>query len=145
MKRISLDTVTDCTDCGACCMEMRSPPFVGIYVRGPGKGSSANNAAEARIVPSGATDHFGDVSRIMSAPEEARRVYLEGLFSDRPNQSPCSWFDAETKQCRWYEHRPDVCRNGLDVGSSGCLHWRRKFGISAARRLRMVNGRMVPA
>jgi Fe-S-cluster containining protein len=131
MKRIPLETVTDCTDCGACCMEMRTPPHIVQLKDG-----------EFKPYPG---DRIGDYSRLMAAPEEARRIFIDGLFSDRPNDSPCSWFDQETKKCRWYKFRPDVCRNSLQVGDSGCIGWRRKFGITPVQKFRMVNGKMVSA
>jgi Fe-S-cluster containining protein len=38
---------------------------------------------------------------------------------------PCVWYDAESKQCRHYEHRPDICRT-FPVGGEGCLFWRER-------------------
>lgn len=117
MKRVPLETVTDCKDCGACCSEMRSPPFVGSYLDG-------------RFVPSDPKDRYGDHAKLMAAPEEARQVFIEGLLSDRPNESPCSWFDPVTKQCRWYKFRPDVCRNSLDVAAQSRHYPRESFAWS---------------
>lgn len=34
--------------------------------------------------------------------------------------SPCCWFDLETKRCRHYEQRPKICRDFV-VGSDNCL------------------------
>ena len=32
---------------------------------------------------------------------------------------PCSWWDAETKRCRFYEHRPRSCQE-YEVGGPDC-------------------------
>lgn len=35
----------------------------------------------------------------------------------------CFWYDANTKQCRHYGHRPELCRNFI-VGGSKCVSYR---------------------
>lgn len=36
---------------------------------------------------------------------------------------PCLWYDAETRQCKHYEHRPEVCRE-FEMGGDDCLEMR---------------------
>lgn len=124
--------VLSCDGCGgSCCREMRSPPFIVYIENGEWKAYNGD-------------DVFGDFKNLMAAPAEAREVMRAGLFSDRPDRSPCSWLDQATGKCRWYEFRPDVCR-GLDVGSQGCLDWRKKFrvGHKPAKTYRYERGRLV--
>lgn len=85
-----------CGNCGACCMEMSSPPFV---------------CNEWRTVPYDLQHGIGD--------------YLDGR---RYNESgPCCWLDLATGECQHYEHRPQVCREDLQVGDDGCKRWRVKY------------------
>ncbi|MCA9085763.1 MAG: YkgJ family cysteine cluster protein [Planctomycetaceae bacterium] len=32
---------------------------------------------------------------------------------------PCVWFDQQTRQCRYYDFRPDACRR-FEIGSTLC-------------------------
>ena len=43
---------------------------------------------------------------------------------------PCLWYDAETKRCRHYEHRPQVCRS-FTPGEPACNQWRIELGLVA--------------
>jgi hypothetical protein len=45
---------------------------------------------------------------------------------------PCIWFDAEARNCRHHEHRPQVCRD-LSCGSEACLLSRHQHGIVGNR------------
>jgi Fe-S-cluster containining protein len=40
---------------------------------------------------------------------------------------PCLWLDPQTKRCRHYEWRPDVCRE-FPVGGPACFTWRKEYG-----------------
>jgi Fe-S-cluster containining protein len=42
---------------------------------------------------------------------------------------PCQWLDLETRACRHYEHRPQICRD-FERGSAMCglLRWRYRVG-----------------
>ena len=108
-----IDASVSCDNCGACCSEMRTPPHM-VCLR-DGQFEPREGWAE-------------DFAILMAAPEEARLVRLEGLMSDRPVCSPCSWLDPKTKQCRWYEFRPEICRD-FDRGCKPCLDWREKLGV----------------
>lgn len=109
---MELPVVTNCEGCGVCCTSMRTPPHMVFYV---------NEEYE----PIG-EDCQDDYNRLMAAPEEARQVRLAKMMGDAPDESPCSWLDPETKQCRWYEFRPDICRD-FDVGGESCLSARKEL------------------
>lgn len=109
-ERIELDVIdpaVECTDCGLCCSEMNSPPFSGV------------------VLPDGTLGiadpcYPDDYERLMSAPEEAKALWLN---DNRPDGSPCCWLDPVKKQCRWHEFRPDICRD-FAVGGESCKVWR---------------------
>jgi Fe-S-cluster containining protein len=129
VKRKPLPLVTNCNDCGVCCLHMRTPPHI-VYL------------IDGELQPNG-DDNYGDFARLMAAPEEARRVLIEGLHGDRPDESPCSWFDPESKKCRWHEFRPDVCR-GFEVGSESCLTARKRHRVGMSNgKYRLVGGKLM--
>lgn len=37
-----------------------------------------------------------------------------------PDNSPCCWLDLETRECKHYEHRPELCKN-FELGGRDCL------------------------
>lgn len=45
---------------------------------------------------------------------------------DNGLDNPCSWLDQETKQCKHYDQRPNICRDFV-VGSNNCLSCREQF------------------
>lgn len=113
---MNLPVVNDCSGCGACCMTMNSPPGFG--------------GVEVMLF---ATPE--DERRFHDAPQEAQDLVfayydrIENLpHGEEIPEGPCCWFDAESRRCRFYEHRPSVCRE-FPVGSEPCLGWRERFGI----------------
>jgi Fe-S-cluster containining protein len=71
-----------------------------------------------------------DIARIEAMPAEARDTIahfwkVRELGNANPD-GPCCWLDPETKECRWYEYRPAVCR-GLPVGGEDCRRWRKSL------------------
>jgi Fe-S-cluster containining protein len=47
----------------------------------------------------------------------------------RSDDEPCIWFDQETRRCKHYEYRPELCRD-FEVGEEDCLRVRfRELGI----------------
>jgi Fe-S-cluster containining protein len=42
---------------------------------------------------------------------------------------PCIWYDAETRRCGQYEHRPGACRK-FEIASDGCNQWRAGLGLA---------------
>lgn len=129
MNRRSLP-ILNCNDCGACCLHMRSPPHIVFLVDGV-------------FQPQGA-DEFGDYAHLMAAPEEATQAIIAGLGGGRPDESPCSWLDLESKKCRWHGHRPDVCR-AYEVGEKACLAERKehRIGMPPKKRYQLAGGKVV--
>jgi Fe-S-cluster containining protein len=78
-----------------------------------------------------------DWERVRSLPPEAEAElvgYLVPLSDDSvtgrgAEGNPCLWFDPEARRCRFYEHRPEVCRD-FEVGSEDCLGHRKARGIA---------------
>jgi Fe-S-cluster containining protein len=91
-----------------------------------------------------------DVARWLAEPSRLPRLtewaaslppeLLAGLLADRRRVElggpcrgyhglPCLWLDPQTRTCRHYEHRPEVCRE-FEVGSADCRRWRRHEGIA---------------
>jgi uncharacterized protein len=94
-----LPTINSCDGCGACCMEQCSPPFV--FPRDP---------------------------QLAALPAEVLESYHAGLrqrdADGWPDAVPCFWFDLESRQCIHYEHRPEICRTGVEIGDEACRSWR---------------------
>lgn len=118
--------ILDCNDCGACCATQCSPPGYVLLLTVSEKDQDE-------------WPHPEDVARIRSLPAEAEtslREYLTSLKSfDVPvvtDDGPCIWLDLETRRCRFYEHRPQICRD-FEVGSEGCRSWRDEFNIDVER------------
>lgn len=111
--KIDLPAAITCDDCGACCMHMRSPPSVVLW----------ENGAPVLRASNGLESDPQDFAWLMAAPDEARRIELERLDSDAPEECPCCWLDLETKRCRFYEFRPGVCRD-FELGGECCLSYR---------------------
>lgn len=114
---LGLPIIDNCDGCGACCMSQCSPP--GYLFP---KGESARHWMEKR-----------DLDRYMSLPLGAQRdleEYIERLNrGETGDADPCCWFDLETRRCKWYEHRPQICRD-FDVGEASCRLWRIEHDIN---------------
>ena len=50
---------------------------------------------------------------------------MERRLADRnfDANAPCFWMDRETRKCRHYEQRPEVCRQ-FELGGEDCLAMR---------------------
>jgi Fe-S-cluster containining protein len=102
-QRTPLPTVTDCGQCGVCCTEQAGLPiswYLGAYPLGD-KGTLPG--------------------ALLAEMEATLAEWQAGFFP--PDHSPCVWYDAATRRCRHYEHRPQICRD-FEVGGEGCLRWR---------------------
>ena len=95
MNDLPVLDVPTCDGCGACCMHMRYPPFLG------------HDDPRKQALP-----------RIL-------RDELEALLSTDwdDEDKPCFWLDVETRLCRHHEYRPDVCRE-FEVGTPSCHGFR---------------------
>ena len=96
--KTSLTIVESCDGCGVCCLQQGHPPYTDD---------------ELQYVPD---DLLGPIQEHLAALEESD-------FGQ-----PCIWFDDETKQCRHYEHRPQVCRD-FERGCPMCVQLRLKYKI----------------
>ena len=100
-----LPVIESCDGCGACCREQCSPPFI-------------------------MTD-----PEFESLPDTIKQSYFAGLdeleASDWRDAVPCFWYDEQTRRCRHYEYRPEICRE-FDVGAESCLAWRQHFSIKSS-------------
>jgi hypothetical protein len=101
-------------------MEMGSPPGYSVCAWPPGMLSEDFKRSD-------------DYRRFWAMPEAVRAELLAYYESVRTGgaparDGPCLWLDPQTKRCRHYEHRPDICRE-FPVGGLSCLGWRRDFGL----------------
>ena len=99
MTKVSPPLKVNCSDCGACCQEMCSPPFM--------------------------PEHLGG-TELAKLPAEVRASFDRGMilraYFDWPEDEECFWLDGDLK-CEHYKHRPEICRE-FEVGSEACLNWR---------------------
>tara|TARA_Y100000034_G_C6610007_1_gene265625 strand:- start:254 stop:553 length:300 start_codon:yes stop_codon:yes gene_type:complete len=94
-------------------MEQSSPPgMVGVI---------ANNWGD-----------LADYDRLAGAPDEALRLLADYMETDMQDGQPCIWLDQSTQRCKFYEHRPSICRD-FYRGSEGCESWRELYHIEGAR------------
>lgn len=127
---IPLPIVTNCDNCGVCCMHMGTPPMF-----------AAAFPPDGHQVP----EWFigcDDWRIIQSMPEAVRAELAEyyrrvdaGEIEDRTarDDMPCLWFDLATRRCRHHEHRPTICRE-FEIGSEDCVRMRAERGIAEAAR-----------
>lgn len=128
---MTLPILQSCTDCGACCLTVHSPPFVVLTDAETGElVPFPDRLAQSEYDRDADTAVEEDYRLLAAAPAEARTIRFAGLFDDRPHDSPCSWFDPVTRRCRWYEFRPLICREFV-VGGASCLRHRRRAGLEA--------------
>tara|TARA_Y100000310_G_C20382363_1_gene668749 strand:+ start:367 stop:690 length:324 start_codon:yes stop_codon:yes gene_type:complete len=107
---MNFPVIENCDGCGACCFEQSSPPS---YLE-----SSWPDPE--------------DMARYHTLPADAKAVldeYRERLMAGEiQGDVPCCWLDTELMQCRFYSHRPNICRD-FEVGSEGCRTWRDEYCI----------------
>ena len=114
--------IISCDDCGACCFEQGSPPGYLCLLMQPSEQVDWPDAE--------------DLPRLKTLPEDARAALLD-YAADLGDgtvigEGPCCWLDQKTNRCRWYDWRPQICRD-LDVGSEGCRCWRDEYNVDVAR------------
>ena len=99
MTTTELPLIGTCDDCGACCLQQGHPPF---------RGEEWNRV-----------------------PPELRAPLYEYLASREENDfgRPCIWLDLQTRRCRHYEHRPQICRD-FERGCAMCIHVRLRYKIT---------------
>lgn len=93
----------NCEGCSACCERIGCPPFL-------------LDLSSGTPQPVGGDDSLADQQRLRDAPPHARAAYFSSHGSINCR---CAWLDFENNRCRFYEHRPDICRN-FEVGGNWC-------------------------
>jgi len=73
-----------------------------------------------------------DIERVAKLPQMARlelEMYLDDLRADRlpRGEQPCIWLDFGTRRCRYYDHRPNICRHELVLNDEACHRWRDQY------------------
>src|SRR6478752_5938914 len=97
------NSAKDCDSCSACCQSLGCPPFL----------LDLSSGTPQAV---GGDDSLADHQRLLDAPAEARAAYFASHGSINCH---CAWLDSNKNRCRFYEHRPDICRN-FEVGGSWC-------------------------
>jgi Fe-S-cluster containining protein len=109
-----LNPVLNCDDCGACCRYMGAVPI--------------------NLLDRSKEGYGGPMPGNKPLPEwleaELWAVH-ESIVRGGPsmNDQPCIWYDTETRRCRHYEFRPEVCSE-FEVGGEDCLRIRAEYKIS---------------
>lgn len=118
-KRPQLSVIS-CSGCGACCLHMVQPPFSPPVIDPPPGYESMGDPEP----------HWERL--VAERPNVAAdlKAYSQRLWKGEGPEdgTPCYWFDPETRGCRHYEYRPDICRE-FELGGEGCLRARRTYGI----------------
>ena len=104
--------ILSCDGCGLCCEGQVSPPGYQLFTGEWGQWSIYS------------PDDDADFARFQALPDVARaeldahaaRV-MAGTYEP---DSACIWHDPVTRKCRWYEHRPQICRD-YEMGRASCL------------------------
>ena len=98
----SAETSPNCDGCGACCMAIGHPQFY---------------------------RHSNDPIW-ESLPDNLKRQINEHIdnLTEVDMGEPCIWLDMETRQCKNYEYRPQMCRD-FELGNPHCLRMREARGI----------------
>jgi uncharacterized protein len=100
-------TITSCDNCGACCRHVGVP--MGFH----------------HLIDPNVSWLSQDAELAKAMPKQAKEVYLSCKAAIERGEydpdGPCCWLDSDSKQCRWYEYRPSVCRE-FEVGTEYCLN-----------------------
>lgn len=120
----TLPVVSNCDNCGACCTGQAALPVALV-------GDGFRMEPVSPLPPELVTELLAIRTRFIA----------DGF---PPDGSPCIWYDAETRRCRHYEHRPTLCRDAVKVGDEAC---RRSLGIDKQGRYVVRGGAItrVPA
>jgi Fe-S-cluster containining protein len=102
-----------CSNCGLCCMHMRTPPFIQL---GP-------DAARWNALPPLLRL---EIHEWVSGNPSPRWQLMN---NDDGPINPCLWLDLKTGDCRHYEWRPDACRD-YEVGCKSYRRLRKEVGLT---------------
>lgn len=110
-----------CKDCGKCCQHMDRPPFALIF-------DGTFTRIHTGLVDGKPVTEWADYPTWEAIPAALKQEVEDDRQAERPPGSPCLWYDAETKRCKHYEHRPMVCRD-FQPGEPACNAWRIELGL----------------
>lgn len=108
----NLPILETCNGCSACCSEQCSPPMFVAFLVNP-----------QWLQDAGETDRESIRNMPAAARAELDRYIGRVRRGEVSDGSPCCWLDAENNRCRWYEYRPEICRD-FERGSAECHAWR---------------------
>ncbi|NUQ61155.1 MAG: YkgJ family cysteine cluster protein [Pirellulales bacterium] len=105
--------------CGNCCVQVGIPPFrckadgriVDVVVRDADEEKIVSDTDELPLPENMPAELIQELARLAPLGLEARG-------------EPCVWFDRETRKCKHYEFRPNICRM-FNCGGDANRHWRR--------------------
>jgi len=72
-----------------------------------------------------------EIRLLRAAPIEAQRLFWERMSMQLDPQAapvPCNWLDLKNLRCRFYAHRPGICRR-FEVGGERCIAHRNNVGV----------------
>ena len=78
-------------------------------------------------------DDSDDIARVANLSGAARKTLVDYMSrldaGESIDHDPCCWYDPDTKGCRSYSERPNICRN-FELSSEGCHRWRKIYDIT---------------
>lgn len=118
----SLPVINNCDGCGACCTGQAALPIHLV-----GEGAARLNSVSP--LPPELIEELQAIIKVYKADD-----------SWPDDGSPCIWYDADTKRCKHYNHRPTLCRDAVKVGDDACRRWRRSTGVDPKRSYSIKGG-----
>jgi len=91
-----------CSDCGLCCEGIGSPIL--LYATRPNW--KAFHPYRPADLPKALSQEIDD--------------HFAGLLRGQEPQARCLWFDPQTRRCKHYEYRPQICKD-YELGGPQCL------------------------
>ncbi|MDE0864365.1 MAG: YkgJ family cysteine cluster protein [Rubripirellula sp.] len=109
----NLPTISDCNDCGVCCLHMGYPSYV---TESQNQDSDTSQPAEPAW------------TQLPEALRDELLAYIASYIPPADGQldGPCVWYDPEQRQCKHHADRPQVCRD-FAVGGQDCVDWRANY------------------
>lgn len=99
-----MDSVTNCDNCGVCCLGQNLLPLTGNDLDGV---------------------------KLPSELEVSLRTLLRGPLAGG-DECPCVWLDRRYGRCKHHQYRPSFCRE-FEVGSEDCLRIRAEAGVDQVK------------
>jgi Fe-S-cluster containining protein len=126
VKQTPLPVINSCDNCGACCTGQAALP---IHLVSKNK--------DTRLDP---------VSPLPPELASELQAIIDGYMANNSwpdDGSPCIWYDADTRRCKHYTHRPILCRDAVKVGDESCRRWRRSTGVDSQHRYTISSGNII--